>query len=680
MRIAVLGPLQVRANNSAPVDVPGARLRLLLGVLVAAAPAPVAEHRLIESLASADSPPLDVETLRTEVRRLRGALEPGLPDRSSGQYVLHRGSGYALAVARGDVDALRFADLAARGRAQLASGDADDAVRLLATALGLWAGEPYGDWPEADFAAAERHRLEGIRAGAEADLAQAREALARRPQQSTPAPPLPERRPPVVVLEVEEPAEPSLPPVDPPQDDVLTSVPADVPARRPRRSPLLVGALVLAVAVPFVAARVSAGHQRSADQSATVADADQLAGLSVMATPLDVSLLLAAEAYRLADTPDTRQALAAAVDGHARVERTVSFSGGSPQDAVLSGGTVTFAVGLSVVGWSISPTTLPGVIMDIPREWGAWVVAAPSPVRGVLMGAGIGRSGPWLRMVSTLDGTSRLLLEGDRVGGRPVDGAVDPEGRRLALVVARPDDAEPDDASRWHLLDVDAVDGTLRDTGMAGTLPVPVEGVRADFADYSDSFVVWDDYPVPTATLVQPADGTLTPIAPSRRTAGVIGFRATSTGAAELWDDGVITLVDRSGQTVQLVHAHHGMVADIAVSPDGRWAVSAGERGQIFRWDVDPATGLWSRPEPLAGHTGDVVGVEIDASGTRLASVATDHSIISWDMRPDGGRATAGPADRLAAACAMVARDLTPAEWRQYLPDRPWRATCSDLQ
>src|SRR3954451_19425804 len=102
MRIAVLGPLEVRANDAAPVDVPGARQRLLLGVLAAAAPGPVAEHRLIESLASADSLPADIDTLRTEARRLRTSLEPGLPGRSSGQYVLHRGSGYALAVGRGD--------------------------------------------------------------------------------------------------------------------------------------------------------------------------------------------------------------------------------------------------------------------------------------------------------------------------------------------------------------------------------------------------------------------------------------------------------------------------------------------------------------------------------------------------------------------------------------------------
>src|SRR5215213_9648883 len=161
MRIAVLGPLEVTRNDSAPVDVPGPRERMLLGVLATAAPASIAESRLVEWL------DLDgVETLREHVRRLRSHLEPGLPERSSGQFVLHRGAGYALAVARADVDASRFADLAAHGSAKLAAGDADDAVRLFTMALALWRGEPYGDWPAAPFAEAERCRLAAIRAAA----------------------------------------------------------------------------------------------------------------------------------------------------------------------------------------------------------------------------------------------------------------------------------------------------------------------------------------------------------------------------------------------------------------------------------------------------------------------------------------------------------------------------------
>ena len=33
----------------------------------------------------------------------------------------------------------------------------------------------------------------------------------------------------------------------------------------------------------------------------------------------------------------------------------------------------------------------------------------------------------------------------------------------------------------------------------------------------------------------------------------------------------------------------------------------------------------------------------------------------------------------MARACAVVGRDLTAQEWARYVPDRPYRATCSDL-
>src|SRR4051794_4091380 len=173
MRIAVLGPLEVRANDSTPVVVRGPQERLLLGLLATAAPGVVARDRLIEALAEGGARPPGIESLWVPLRQLRSSLEPSLPERSSGQYVLRRGTGYALAVPRGDVDALRFADLVARGRSRLAAGDGRDAARFLSTALGLWRGQPYGDWPDAAFATAERRRLEEIRAGAEADLARA---------------------------------------------------------------------------------------------------------------------------------------------------------------------------------------------------------------------------------------------------------------------------------------------------------------------------------------------------------------------------------------------------------------------------------------------------------------------------------------------------------------------------
>ena len=84
---------------------------------------------------------------------LRSALEPDRARGSAGNYVVRRGTGYALAA--GDVDAQRVTELVASGRAHLESGRAREAAEALTAALALWRGEPYGDWPDAPFAQAE---------------------------------------------------------------------------------------------------------------------------------------------------------------------------------------------------------------------------------------------------------------------------------------------------------------------------------------------------------------------------------------------------------------------------------------------------------------------------------------------------------------------------------------------
>ena len=112
MRIAVLGPLEVLANDSAPVGLPGAQERLLLGVLAAGAPGVVATDRLTETLGNG-------QALQATLRRLRSAWNRAFRSGRARQYVLRRGHGLALAVARADIDALRFADLVVRGRARL---------------------------------------------------------------------------------------------------------------------------------------------------------------------------------------------------------------------------------------------------------------------------------------------------------------------------------------------------------------------------------------------------------------------------------------------------------------------------------------------------------------------------------------------------------------------------------
>jgi DNA-binding SARP family transcriptional activator/WD40 repeat protein len=177
MRIAVLGPLEVRRDTGDPVAVAGAKERLLLAVLAADSPGVVSTDRIVETLWNGDRPASARSSLQVHLVHLRSALEPERPRGSTGRYILRRGTGYSLAADRADVDALHFTDLAARGRALLAAGDAAEAAGVLSAALDLWRGEPYGDWPDADFADTERRRLAEVRTGAVTALLEARLGL-----------------------------------------------------------------------------------------------------------------------------------------------------------------------------------------------------------------------------------------------------------------------------------------------------------------------------------------------------------------------------------------------------------------------------------------------------------------------------------------------------------------------
>ena len=162
-------------RDAAPVDVPGAQERLLLGVL---ARRPRARRRR----APADRVALIGDPrpwTSTAAGRRSGAcaasLEPGSPGGRAGST--------SSAAVRATPWPWRAATSTRCGSPTSPPADTPASPRGMPTRrrgcspppLGLWRGEPYCDWPDAAFAEAERRRLAEIHAGAEADLAQARE-------------------------------------------------------------------------------------------------------------------------------------------------------------------------------------------------------------------------------------------------------------------------------------------------------------------------------------------------------------------------------------------------------------------------------------------------------------------------------------------------------------------------
>ncbi|MEV4461894.1 BTAD domain-containing putative transcriptional regulator, partial [Microbispora sp. NPDC049633] len=148
----VLGPLRM-SREGTPVPLGAAMLRRLLAALLCTPGRPVAVPALIEALWGSTPPRSAHKTLQIYVLRLRRAM--GERDR-----VVHGTGGYAVAVLPPELDALRFRELAAAGRAARRNADLATAGMLFDRALGLWRGPAYADAGDVAPVADEARRLE----------------------------------------------------------------------------------------------------------------------------------------------------------------------------------------------------------------------------------------------------------------------------------------------------------------------------------------------------------------------------------------------------------------------------------------------------------------------------------------------------------------------------------------
>ncbi|MEV5754243.1 BTAD domain-containing putative transcriptional regulator [Actinoallomurus sp. NPDC052308] len=171
MRFGILGPLQVRASDGAPISVGGPRVRSLLALLLLDAGRVVTAERLIDGLYGVEPPAGTSNALQSQVSRLRRGL--GAADGPRDLVEFHP-AGYRLAVDPDQVDALRFERLARDGRRALADGDPGRAAALLRAGLDLWRGPALADVAAAPFAGAQVARLEEVRLEAFEDHAEAR--------------------------------------------------------------------------------------------------------------------------------------------------------------------------------------------------------------------------------------------------------------------------------------------------------------------------------------------------------------------------------------------------------------------------------------------------------------------------------------------------------------------------
>ncbi|WP_439661443.1 BTAD domain-containing putative transcriptional regulator [Lentzea sp. HUAS TT2] len=162
MHIGILGPVEARSPDS-KIAVGGPRPRTLLALLAMRVGEIVPLDRLVDELYGAEPPNDAANALQGQVSRLRRAL-------GDTSLIEFHPAGYRLALPASQVDAHRFAAVAADGRQALEQGDPQAAESLLSEALQLWRGPALADVALPDHAT----RLEEQRSAVEGSLTAAR--------------------------------------------------------------------------------------------------------------------------------------------------------------------------------------------------------------------------------------------------------------------------------------------------------------------------------------------------------------------------------------------------------------------------------------------------------------------------------------------------------------------------
>ena len=139
---------------------------------------------------------------------------------------------------------------------------------------------------------------------------------------------------------------------------------------------------------------------------------------------------------------------------------------------------------------------------------------------------------------------------------------------------------------------------------------------------------------------------------------------------------GVLSLFDvATGRLAsEPVSMHDGFIQQVEWTLDGETIVTSGVDGRVALYD---ARNDIVRAVPLPGSSDPRVSANLQGYTHLLPDI--DGEIVALSGERTGHVYPLDPAVWLAQACAIAGRDLTQGEWARYLPERPYRRTCSSL-
>ena len=140
-----------------------------------------------------------------------------------------------------------------------------------------------------------------------------------------------------------------------------------------------------------------------------------------------------------------------------------------------------------------------------------------------------------------------------------------------------------------------------------------------------------------------------------------------SDGTARVWETA-------TGKEIAHI-THTSVVGNFALSPDGQYVISAFEDGSARVWEL-----VTGKEIAYAKHVGSVSTVAFSPDGKYVVSGGciegdmvgcTKSSVRVWLWQPK---------DLIADTCSFMLRNLTRAEWAQYIGDAmPYQAVCENL-
>jgi WD40 repeat protein/DNA-binding SARP family transcriptional activator len=129
-----------------------------------------------------------------------------------------------------------------------------------------------------------------------------------------------------------------------------------------------------------------------------------------------------------------------------------------------------------------------------------------------------------------------------------------------------------------------------------------------------------------------------------------------STGSVAFWDAA-------TGRQSSQFRTEVSFVASVTFSPDGSEVMTTGGDGTLRLWDLASHKLVGG---PLPGSNTGGWGTYFP-DGRHVISVFGSGAGVVWDV---------DPADWELAACAVANRELTPAEWHDFVPERGYRRIC----